>query len=73
MVSSRPTWLHKRPVEGPRVSVLADGGRSVTELAKMYQGFKQEGVPLMGWMEELRIGLGVFSSCPVLRDWPTVI
>lgn len=45
----------------------------MTELAKMCQGFKQEGVPLLGWMEELRTGLGVFSSCPVLRDWPTVI
>lgn len=44
----------------------------MVELARMCHGVKQEDVSLLGWMEELRAGLGIFSSYPVLRGWSTV-
>lgn len=34
----------------------------MVEIPKTCQGFKQEGVPLLRWMEESRAGLGGSSS-----------
>lgn len=40
---------------------------------KTCEGFIQEGVPLLGWMEDLRARFGGSLSHPILRGWPTVI
>lgn len=42
----------------------------MVELTKTCQGFKQEGVPLLRWIEESRAGLSGSSNCLVLRVGP---
>lgn len=42
------------------------------QLTEICQRFKQEGVSLLRWMEELRAGLGGSASFPVLKGQPTV-
>lgn len=54
------------------LSFVDSGACPMGQMTEICQRFKQEGVSLLRWMEELRTGLGGSASCPVLKGQPTV-